>query len=233
MRNCTRTVHCIIQLVTMSEDSHQKPKGRKKTTKPLPSDLALLTDDDQQKFTLALEIDPNQKSKGLGKEFMAAQSVYIRPASADEPPVVYNLKQLLVEHICKLCSNLGITNCGSQNNFNCQKAIATCVRYGDALHGTGMKHRARASVLTSTVCRAINVVFSDEFIEDFKTVNDRKTRKDHETKNTNKAFWIVRAAMANNLCLACDAVSVAATDPVAPTGTAAFATPPASALRAK
>ena len=109
----------------MAKNSNQKPKGRKKATKPLPSDLALLTDDDRQKFTLALEIDPNQKSNGFGKEFMAAQSVCIRPASADEPPVVYNLKELLVEHICKLCSNLGITNCGSQNNFNCQKAIAT------------------------------------------------------------------------------------------------------------
>ena len=211
----------------MSEDSHQKPKGRKKTTKPLPPDLALLTDNDRQKFTLALEIDPNHKSKGFGKEFMAAQSVCVPPASAGEPPVVYNLKQLLVEHIRKLCSNLGITNCGSQNNFNCRKAIASYFRYEDALHGTGMKPTSHASVLTSTVCRAINVVFSDEFIEDFKTVNDRKTRKDHETKNTNKAFWI-RAAMAYNSCLACDDISVAATDPIASTGTAAFTTPTTS-----
>ena len=211
----------------MAKNSNQKPKGRKKATKPLPSDLALLTDDDRQKFTLALEIDPNQKSNRFGKEFMAAQSVCIRPASADEPPVVYNLKELLVEHVRKLCSNLGITNCGSQNNFNCRKAIATYFRYEDALDATGMKPRSHASMLTNTVCRAINVVFSDEFIEDFKTANDRKTRKDHETKNTNKAFWI-QAAMAYNSCLACDVVSVAATgDPIAPreTGTAAFATP--------
>ena len=70
-----KTVHFTIPYVTMAEDSNQKQKGRKKATKPLPPDLALLTDDDQQKFTLALEIDPNQKSKGFGKEFMAAQSV--------------------------------------------------------------------------------------------------------------------------------------------------------------
>jgi hypothetical protein len=159
---------------------------------------------------------------------MAAQSVCVPPASADEPPVVYNLKQLLVEHIRRLCSDLGITNCSSQNNFNCRKAIATYFRYEDALHGTGMKPTSHASVLTSTVCRATNVlVFSEEFIEGFKTVNDRKTCKDHETKNTNKAFWI-RAAMAYNSCLACDAISVAVTDPIAPTGTAAFATPPTS-----
>ena len=41
-------------------------------------------------------------------------------------------------------------------------------------------------------------------------------------------LWI-RAAMACNLCLVCDAISVAATDTIAPTGTAAFTTsPPAS-----
>jgi hypothetical protein len=43
------------------------------------------------------------------------------------------------------------------------------------------------------------VVFSEEFVEDFKTVNDRKSRQDHETKNTNKSFW-VSAAMAYNQC---------------------------------
>ena len=50
----------------------------------------------------------------------------------------------------------------------------------------------------------MNVVFSAEFIEDFKTVNDRKSQRDHETKNsTYKAFWI-RAALAHNSCLGCD-----------------------------
>jgi hypothetical protein len=49
----------------MAEDSNQKPKARKKTTKPFPSELALLTDEDRAKFTLALEIDPNPKSTSL------------------------------------------------------------------------------------------------------------------------------------------------------------------------
>jgi hypothetical protein len=37
-------------------------------------------------------------------------------------------------------------------------------------------------------------------IEDFKTLNDRKARKDHETKNTCKGFWI-RASAAHNACM--------------------------------
>jgi hypothetical protein len=61
-------------------------------------------------------------------------------------------------------------------------------------------------LLTSAIWRpfgfrrlAVNVVFSADFIEDFKTVNDQKSRKDHETKNTYKAFWI-RAALVYNSC---------------------------------
>ncbi|KAI2489793.1 hypothetical protein MHU86_24787 [Fragilaria crotonensis] len=159
---------------------------------------------------------------------MAAQSVCIQPASADDPPVVYNLKLLIVEHIRKLCSNVGITNCGSQNNFNCRKAIAAYFRYEDALDANGLKPTSHASRLTSTICRAINVVFSEEFIEDFKTVNDGKARKDHESKNTSKAFWI-RAIKAYNSCVACDTISVTASTTPLATGTAAFMTPPAAA----
>ena len=98
---------------------------------------------------------------------------------------------------------MGITNCGSRNNFNCQEAIAADFRYEDTLDANGMKPTSHASRLTSTICRAINVVFSEEFIEDFNTVNEQKARKDHESKNTSKAFWI-RAAIVYNSCVACD-----------------------------
>ncbi len=205
-----------------------KAEGKEENNETSSIRIALLTDEDRPKFMLAFEIDPNPKSKGFGKEFTVAQSVCIQPASADKPPVVYNLKLLIVEHIRKLCSNIGITNCGSQNNFNCQKAIAAYFWYEDALDANGMKPTSHASSLTSTICRAINVVFSEEFIEDFKTVNDRKARQDHESKNTSKVFWI-RAAMAYNLCVACDTISVAASAPRDETGTAAFMTPPPAA----
>jgi hypothetical protein len=65
------------------------------------------------------------------------------------------------------------------------------------LEEKGMKPTSHSSRITSTVCCAVNVVFSTEFINDFMTVNDRKSRQDHETRNTNKAFW-VRAALAHN-----------------------------------
>jgi hypothetical protein len=70
------------------------------------------------------------------------------------------------------------------------------------------------------------VVFGAEFIEEFKTFNDRKSRKDHETQNTRKAFWI-RATFAYNSCVACDTVSFETTTPIAQRDQARrFLTPP-------
>jgi hypothetical protein len=156
-------------------------------------------DEDQGRFDLLLEIDSNPKSKSFGKEFLTAQAVRLPPSSPNEPEVVFDLKTLTVDHLRKLCTNIGIVNCGSHNKFNCRKAIATYFRYQQALESSGLKPTTHASRVTSTICRAVNVVFSAEFIEDFKTVNDRKSRQDHETQNTHKAFWI-RAALAHNAC---------------------------------
>jgi hypothetical protein len=71
--------------------------------------------------------------------------------------------------------------------------------YQEKLEANGLKPSSHAGRLTSTLCQAINVVFSEQFIECFKTVNDLKNRRDHKTRNTNKHFWI-NAAMAHNSC---------------------------------
>ncbi len=54
-----------------------------------------------------------------------------------------------------------------------------------------------ALCMTSTVCCAVNIIFSVHFIEDFKQVNERKTCRDHETSILNRDFWI-RASIARN-----------------------------------
>jgi hypothetical protein len=177
---------------------------KRRKVKALPIELALLTDEDQGRFDLLLEIDSNPKSKSFGKEFLTAQAVRLPPSSPNEPEVVFDLKTLTVDHLRKLCTNIGIVNCGSHNKFNCRKAIATYFRYQQALESSGLKPTTHASRVTSTICRAVNVVFSAEFIEDFKTVNDRKSRQDHETQNTHKAFWIWLPALAHNACFDCE-----------------------------
>jgi hypothetical protein len=45
------------------------------------------------------------------------------------------------------------------------------------------------STVTSDICRAVNVLFSENFIEEFKNVYDRKSSLDHETSNTYEEFW--------------------------------------------
>jgi hypothetical protein len=177
---------------------------QKRKTKDLPMSLSKLTDKDRDKFELVLEIDNNPKINNFGKEFLVAKSVTLPPTcpdDCDDPTntTTYKLSSLTIDNLRKLCKNIGIVNCGSHNKYNCRKAIATYFRYQDMLLEKGMKPTSHSSRITSTVCRAINVVFSTEFVDDFKSVNDRKTRQDHETRNTNKAFW-VRAALAHNSC---------------------------------
>ena len=100
---------------TMADSDRKKRK-----VKALPIEIAFLTDEDRAKFELALEIDSNPKSKTFGKEFLTAQSVRLPSSSSDEPAVNFDLKSLTVDHLRKLCTNIGIVNCGSHNKFNCR-----------------------------------------------------------------------------------------------------------------
>jgi hypothetical protein len=91
-------------------------------------------------------------------------------------------------------------NCGSLSKYEIRRAIATYFSYQERLEKNGMLPSSAASCMTSTVCCAVNIIFSKHFIEDCKQVNDRKTRRDHETSNLNRDFWI-RASIAHNSCI--------------------------------
>ena len=105
-------------------------------------------------------------------------------------PILFNLCVLTVDNLRNLCMCLEVLNTGSLSKLNCRKAIATYCRYQESLDRTGLRPTSHAARITSSVCRAVNGVFSVDFIKDFKTVNDRQGQKDHETQNTFKAFWI-------------------------------------------
>ena len=68
--------------------------------------------------------------------------------------------------------------------------MATFIKYQDELQQKGHTATSTASRLTSTLCRIVNVVFSEQFVDKFLSVNDRMSRRDHETKKTFKSFWI-------------------------------------------
>jgi hypothetical protein len=90
----------------------------------------LINDKDRDKFDLVLEADSNVKSKEYGKEFYVARYITIEP-TADYPEGKFDIDKLTIELLRKLCKNVGISNCGLHNKFNCRKAIATFFRYQD------------------------------------------------------------------------------------------------------
>lgn len=176
----------------MDADASASTKRRK--VKPFPPELEFITDADRKSFTLALEVDSNPKSKRYNQELLVAQTVKVTINGVER---MVDLAGLVLDHLRRLAKNLGVLNCGSLNKYDIRQAIASYFTYQESLEEKGLVASSNASRITNTVCRAVNVIFSEQFIEEFKTVNDRKSRRDHETMNTNKDFWI-RATVAHN-----------------------------------
>jgi hypothetical protein len=184
---------------TASNNNPEDPKTKRKV-KVFPPVLAKVTDDDRKNFGLALELDPNPKSKYFGSECLVAQTVTVKDDDTGEE-ILYDLKPLVLDHLRQLCRNVGVCNAGSMNKFELRKALAAFINYQNELDRKGISATSTASRLTSTICRAVNVVFSENFVKDFMSINDRHSRQSHETHKTYKGFWI-NAALAHNSCFA-------------------------------
>jgi hypothetical protein len=103
---------------------------------------------------------------------------------------LFDLKTLIVDHLRRLCRNIGVVNCGSFNKFDCRKALATFLKYQEKLDEKGLSASSASARLTSTIIRAVNIVFSDNFRHDFLCVNNRKSRRNHEVRNKIQK-WLV------------------------------------------
>ena len=108
------------------------------------------------------------------------------------------LDHLTTDQVCLFARNICVPNLGSKNKFVCHLAIASHFEFQDQLSSFGLSPTAWANQTTANICRAVNVIFSKQFIEDFKKVNDRKSQADHESRNTHKHFWIRVAMVYNN-----------------------------------
>jgi hypothetical protein len=98
-------------------DATTPPTSNKKCKiKRFPQELANVTDYDQSRFRLALELDPNPRSKKYGSESLVVQTVTVNVKNRD---VVVDLKTLIVDHLCQLSKNVGAVNCDSANKFDC------------------------------------------------------------------------------------------------------------------
>ena len=171
-----------------------KPSARRQTKiKLLPNPIVEMTSADSHRLIISEELDPHSKSKTYGKSMCVVSRVKgIKPNDDD---VV--LDHLTTDQVHLFARNIGVPNLDSKNKFVCHLAMVSHFEFQHQLSSFGLSPTAWVNQTTANVCRAVNVIFSDQFIEELKKVNDKKSQADHESGNTHKHFWI-QAAMAYN-----------------------------------
>ncbi len=105
------------QTAAPSEDRSsalQQRSGVRHNSTAFPPELAWVTDQDRNDFSLGLEVDTIPKSTNYGQENLVAQTVKITVNFCN---IIVNLKVLTVGHLRQLCKNLGIMNCGSLSKY--------------------------------------------------------------------------------------------------------------------
>jgi hypothetical protein len=101
----------------------------KRKVKPFPTERVLITDQDQDKFEFALEIDSRKQSSTYQSEFLVAKSVQVPSSDPGEELKIVDLNSLAVDHLCLMCKNMGVTKFGSKNKFECRKILDDYLDY--------------------------------------------------------------------------------------------------------
>ena len=188
-----------------------KPSAKwQRKIKPLPDPIAEMTSADSHRLIISEELDPHSKSKTYGKSMHVVSRV--KGIEPNDDNVV--LDHLTTDQVRLFARNIGVPNLGSKNKFVCCLAMASHFEFQHQLSSFSLSPTAQANQTTANVCRAVNVIFSDQFIEELKKVNDKKSQADHESGNTHKYFWIW-AAMAYNNRQDDDVVEEGLTEPTA------------------
>ena len=151
-------------------------------------------EDDKDLIIISEETHPHPKSSTYGKPFCVMTSVKGKPP--DESVVILN--KLTTDQVCVFGRNMGVPGCFSKSKLLCCVAIAQHFDFCQQLGWYGLSPTAQVNQPISNLCRAINVVFSECFVNNLKTVNDKKTRINHETGNKHKDFWIHASVAYNN-----------------------------------
>ena len=178
--------------------------------KPLPDPIVEMTSTDSHRLIISDELDPHSKSKTYGKSMCVVSRVKgIKPNDDD---VV--LDHLTTDQVHLFARNIGVPNLGSKNKFVCHLAMVSHFKFQHQLSSFSLSPTAQVNQTTANVCRAVNVIFSDQFIEELKKVNDKKSQADDKSGNTHKHFWI-QAAMAYSNRQDDDVVEEGLTEPTA------------------
>ena len=189
----TPVTKATLRICNMATPIMKPSAKRQRKIKPLPNPIAEMTSADSHCLIISEELDPHSKSKTYGKSMCVVSRV--KGIEQNDNNVI--LDHLTTEQVHLFAKNIGVPNLGSKNKFICHLAMASHFEFQHQLSSFSLSPTAQANQTTANVCRAVNVIFSDQFIEELKKVNDKKSRADHDCGNTHKHFWI-RVAMAYN-----------------------------------
>jgi hypothetical protein len=73
--------------------------------------------------------------------------------------------------------------------LKCRRAIYEHMIFLEQQERKSLEVQTISDVLSSNIIRLTNVIFSNEFLDDFISLNDKKTRNDFEAKKLPAAFW--------------------------------------------
>ena len=206
----TPVTKATLRICDMTTPVRKPSAKRQRKIKLLPDPIAEMTSANSHRLIISEELDPHSKSKTYGKSMRVVSRVKgIKPNDDD---IV--LDHLTTDQVHLFARNIGVPNLGSKNKFVCRLAMASHFECQHQLSSFGLSPTAQANQTTANVCRAVNVIFSNQFIEELKKVNNKKSRADHESGNTHKHFWI-RVAMAYNNRQDDDVVEEGLTEPTA------------------
>ena len=183
-----------LQMSNMSTPGTKPSVKWQRKIKLLPNPIAEMTSADSHHLIISEELDPHSKSKTYGKSMHVVSRVKGIGQNDDD----IALDHLTTDQVHIFARNIGVPNLGLKNKFVCCLAMTSHFEFQHQLSSFGFSPTAQANQTTASICRAANVNFSKQFIEDLKKVNDRKSRADHESGNTHKHFWIQAAVAYNN-----------------------------------
>ena len=136
-----------------------KPSAKwQRKIKLLPDSIADMTSVDSHRQVISEELKTYEKSlhvvsrvKGIGQ---------------NNKDIV--LDHLTTDQVCLFARNIGVPNLGLKNKFACLLAIASHFKFQQQLSNFGLSPPARANQTTANICRAVNVIYSEQLIEDLK-----------------------------------------------------------------
>jgi hypothetical protein len=108
----------------------------------------------------------------------------------EEGDATFDLQKLNLDQMRKLCCKVGVPQYVNKcNKFQCRKALWILAKFQQECANGNIGFATMTDRMTNNIVRLSNIIFSHEFFESFLTLNDNKTRADHETHDLPKNFW--------------------------------------------